>query len=90
VLVEQRVPLAEVVKGVGYKSSRLKNYWWNGFSMDEGVLVDGIKGTVLDYAVAGDNIIILSSPFLGMKFENILKGENPLITELSIYSVKGR
>jgi hypothetical protein len=90
VLVEQRIPLAEMVKGIGYKSSRLKNYWWNGFSMDEGVLVDDIKGTVLDYAVAGDNIIVLSSPFLGIKFENILKGENPLGAELSIYSVKGR
>ena len=90
VLVEQRVPLADVVKGIGYKSSRLKNYWWNGFSMDEGVLVDDIAGTLLDYAVAGDNIIVLSSPFLGIKFENILKGENPLGTELSIYSVKGR
>jgi hypothetical protein len=52
--------------------------------------VDDIKGTLLDYAVAGDNIIVLSSPFLGIKFENILKGENPLGTELSIYSVKGR
>ncbi|MDH4233048.1 MAG: VCBS repeat-containing protein, partial [Nitrospirota bacterium] len=39
VLVVQRVPLAEMAKGIGYKSSRLKNYWWNGFSMDEGVLV---------------------------------------------------
>ena len=90
VLVEQRIPLADAVRSIGYKSSRLKNYWWNGFSMDEGVLVDDIKGTALDYAVAGDNILVLSSPFLGIKFDNILKGENPLTTELSIYSVKGR
>jgi hypothetical protein len=90
VLVVQRVPLADVVKGIGYKSSRLKNYWWNGFSMDEGVLLDNIKGTLLDYAVAGDKIIVLTSPFLGIKFGNILKGENPLGTVLYIYSVKGR
>jgi hypothetical protein len=90
VLVVQRVPLAEVARGIGYKSSRLKNYWWNGFSMDEGVLIDNIKGTLLDYAVAGDNMIVLTSPFLGIKFGNILKGENPLGTVLSIYSVKGR
>jgi hypothetical protein len=89
-LVVQRVPLAEMAKGVGYKSSRIKNYWWNGFSMDEGVLVDDIKGTLLDYAVAGDKLIVLASPFLGIKFENILKGENPLGTALYIYSVKGR
>jgi hypothetical protein len=58
--------------------------------MDEGVLVDDIKGTLLDYAVAGDKLIVLASPFLGIKFENILKGENPLGTALYIYSVKGR
>ncbi len=90
VLVVQRVPLAEMAKGIGYKSSRLKNYWWNGFSMDEGVLVNDIKGTLLDYALAGDKMIALTSPFLGIKFENILKGENPLGAMLYIYSVKGR
>jgi hypothetical protein len=90
VLVVQRVPLAEMAKGIGFKSSRLKTYWWNGFSMDEGVLVNGIKGTLLDYAFAGDKMIALTSPFLGVKFENILKGENPLGAMLYIYSVKGR
>jgi hypothetical protein len=59
-------------------------------SMDEGVLVDGIKGTLLDYALAGDKMIVLASPFLGVKFENILKGENPLGAMLYIYSVQGR
>lgn len=90
ILVVQRVPLAEMAKGIGYKSSRIKNYWWNGFSMDEGVLIDDIKGALLDYAVAGDKMLVLTSPFLGIKFENIMKGENPLGTALYIYSVKGR
>jgi len=90
VLVVQRVPVAEMARGIGYKKSRLKNFWWNGFSMEEGVLVDDIKGSLLDYAVAGDKIIALTSPLMGIKFENILKGENPLGTALYIYSVKGR
>jgi hypothetical protein len=58
--------------------------------MEEGVLVDNIKGTLLDYVVAGDKIIVLASPIMGIKFENILKGENPLGSVLYIYSVKGR
>ncbi len=90
VVVVQRVPVAEMAKGIGYKSSRLKNFWWNGFSMEEGVLIDNIKGTLLDYVVAGDKIIVLTSPLMGIKFENILKGENPLGNMLYIYSVKGR
>jgi len=90
VVVVHRVPVAEMAKGIGYKSSKLKYFWWNGFSMEEGVLVDNIKGTLLDYVVAGDKIIVLASPIMGIKFENILKGENPLGSVLYIYSVKGR
>ncbi len=90
ILVVQRVPFAEIAKGIGYKSSRIRNYWWNGFSMEESVLVDDIKGSLQDYSLAGDKMIVLTSPLLGIKFGNILKGENPLGTVLFIYSIKGR
>lgn len=90
VMAVERVPLAEQAKGIGFKSSRLKKFSWNGFSMDEGVIIDGIKGTLLDYTVAGDKLAVLTSPFLGIKFSNILRGENPLGSMLYIYSVKGR
>ena len=90
VLAVQRVPLADMARGIGYKSSRIKNYWWNGFSMDEGILINDIKGSVIDFALAGDRVVVLASPFMGVKFGNILKGENPLGTTLYIYSVKGR
>ncbi len=90
ILAIQRVPFLAMAKGLGYKSSRLRDYWWNGFSMEEGVLIDGIKGTVLDYALSGDTVAVLTSPFMGIKFSNILKGENPLGTVLYIYSIKGR
>jgi hypothetical protein len=90
VLVVQRVPFVEMAKGAGYKSSRIKSYWWNGFSMEERMLIDDVPGTLLDYALAGDKVVVLASPFLGIKFENILKGESPLGVVLYIYSVKGR
>jgi len=90
ILAIQRVPIIAMAKGLGYKSSRLKDYWWNGFSMEEGILIDGIKGTVLDYALSGDTVVVLTSPIMGIKFSNILKGENPLGTVLFIYAVKGR
>jgi hypothetical protein len=92
VLVVKRIPLIEMVRGIGYKKSQLKNLWWNGLSMEEGVLIDNIKGSVLDYAVSGDKVLVLVSPTLGLgiKPENILKGENPLGSKLYIYSmIKG-
>ncbi len=89
VLVVKRIPLIEMVKGIGYKKSQIENFWWNGLSMEEGVLIDNIKGSVLDYAVTGDKIFVLVSPTLGLgiKLENILKGENPLGSKLYIYSM---
>ncbi len=90
VLAIRRVPLAQMAKGIGYKKSEIRNYWWSGFSMEEGVLVDSVSGSIQDYALAGDQLMVLASPFLGVKFENILKGENPLGVVLYIYSIKGR
>ncbi|MBA4371599.1 MAG: hypothetical protein C0402_01915 [Thermodesulfovibrio sp.] len=90
VMVVYRVPLTSMLKTAGYKTSSLRTYGWNGIAMEESVTIDDVKGAVLDYAVAGDKLIVLSSPFMGLKFDNILKGESPLGTMLHIYSVKGR
>ncbi|OGW25190.1 MAG: hypothetical protein A2X59_04490 [Nitrospirae bacterium GWC2_42_7] len=90
VLAVERVPFSNMAKGIGNKSSLIKSYWWNGFSMEESVLINKINGGVLDYALAGDNIIVLASPFMGVNFGKILKGKNPLGTALYIYAVKGR
>jgi hypothetical protein len=90
VLLVKRIPLLEMAKGIGYKRSQIKNLWWNGVSMEESVLIDNIKGSILDYAVVGDKILVLVSPTFGfgIKPENILKGENPLGSTLYIYSIK--
>ncbi|MBI5635160.1 MAG: VCBS repeat-containing protein [Nitrospirae bacterium] len=90
VMVIQKVPLVDMARGLGNKKSLIKTYWWSGFSMEESVLIDDIPGTLFDYALAGDKIIVLSSPLLGVKFENVLKGENPLGTLLHIYAARGR
>jgi hypothetical protein len=89
ILSVKRFPLLDMVKGLGYRKSQIKKLWWNGLSMEEGVLIDNIDGTLFDYAVSGDKIMVLSSPLFGIKAGNILKGENPLKTELYIYKMKG-
>jgi FG-GAP-like repeat len=89
VLVVDRKPLSGMAKGLGYTSSGIRSYWWNGFSMERGELIDDINGSLLDYALSGDKVFVLASPFMGIKFENILKGENPLGTMLYVYLVKG-
>jgi hypothetical protein len=86
----KRVPLLELARGLGYKSSQIISLWWNGLSMEEVVLIDNIGGALVDYAVAEDKIIVLSTPLFGIKAKNILKGESPLGSMLYIYSTKGR
>jgi hypothetical protein len=90
VLAVQRVPLVGMAKGLGNKNSRINDYWWNGLSMEEDVVIDGIGGNVLDYSLVGDKIAVLSRPLMGIKFGNILKGANPIGSVLSIYVVRGR
>jgi hypothetical protein len=90
VLAVQRIPLVEMAKGLGNKTSRINDYWWNGLSMEEDVLIDGIGGNVLDYSLVGDKIAVLSRPVMGIKFSKILKGENPIGSVLSVYVVRGR
>jgi hypothetical protein len=88
VLYVKRFPFLEVIKGLGYKSSQIKTLRLNGLPEKEGILIDNIKGSILDYAVAGDSVIVLVSPMFGIKAGNILKGENPLKTMLYIYPMK--
>lgn len=90
VMVIQKIPLLEMAKGIGFKKSLIKIYWWTGYSMEESVLIDDVPGTLLDYALVGNKIVVLSSPILGVKFDNVLKGENPLGTLMHIYSARGR
>ena len=89
VLSVKRFPFVEMMKSLGFKKAQIKNLWWNGLSMQEGVLIDNIEGALFDYAVEGDKIFVLTSPLFGIKPGNILKGENPLQTELFIYKMKG-
>lgn len=85
----KRVPLADMARTLGYKHSELRVLWWMGLSMDETTIVDNISGSIIDYAISGDKIYVISKPLFGIKAKNILKGENPLGSMLYIYSLKG-
>lgn len=90
VFAPKRKPLLGVAKGLGYKSSEIKSFWWNGISVEERGLLEEIGGEILDYVVVGDRIIVISKPLFGIRPKNILKGENPFGIMLYIFSLKGR
>ncbi|GER93091.1 hypothetical protein A45J_0824 [hot springs metagenome] len=90
VLAPKRKPLFGMAKGLGYKSSEIRSFWWNGITVEERGLLEEIGGEILDYAVVGDRLIALSKPLFGIRAQNILKGESPFGTMLYIFSLKGR
>ncbi|MBI4690212.1 MAG: VCBS repeat-containing protein [Nitrospirae bacterium] len=90
VLVIKRIPFARMAKGLGYSHSQIKSLRWTGTSMEEKAVIEKIPGNVLDYSVMNERLISIGRPLLGIKFENILKGENPLGSALYIYSLKGK
>jgi len=85
----KRIPLADMARSLGFKRSEIRVLWWTGLSMEETTIVDGISGGIMDYAVSGDRIYVISKPLFGIKAKNILKGENPLGSMLYVYSMKG-
>lgn len=85
----KRIPLADMARSLGFKRSEIKVLWWTGISMEEMKVVDNISGSVIDYAISGDRIYVISKPLFGVKAKNILKGENPLGSMLYVYSLKG-
>jgi hypothetical protein len=90
VLAPKRRPLLGIAKGLGYKSSEIRSFWWNGITVEERGLLEEIGGEILDYAVVGDRLIAISKPLFGIRAQNILKGESPFGTMLYIFSLKGR
>ncbi len=89
VFAPKRKPLVGMAKGLGYKSSEIRSFWWNGISVEEKGLLQEIGGEILDYAIVGDRILVLSKPLFGIRPKNILKGENPFGIMLYIFSLKG-
>ncbi len=89
ILFVKRIPLLEMVKGIGYKSSQIRTLWWNGLSMEEDVLINDLNGNIHDYMIDSNKVLVLNSPMLGIRPGKILKGENPFGKVLTVYSIKG-
>lgn len=88
ILAPKRKPLLGMAKGLGYSFSEIRSFWWDGFSVEERALLEEIDGEILDYALAGDKVVVLSKPIFGIRARNILKGENPFGVMLHIFSLK--
>jgi hypothetical protein len=83
----RRVPLALTSASLGYKKSYIMSYGFNGISIEENTLVGGVPGNILDYTIYKDRIYVLARPMFGLNLSGVLKGDNPLVTNLFIYKI---
>jgi hypothetical protein len=60
VIVIKKVPYLSNVPGLGTKRAEVYSFWWDGGIMDETLILSEIKGTVTDYWVEGQNLLILT------------------------------
>ncbi len=88
-LLISRKPIISMVRGLGYKSSRIMVLRWNGTAMKELVLGDKIGGTIMDFAASHNRLLILASPVFGLNLAKILQGESPFTTRLYMYPLEG-
>jgi hypothetical protein len=80
------------IKSLGYSSSELRSFWWNGITVEERSYLEEVNGTIVDYVVIGQRLLVLVKPYL-LSFDAakiLLKGENPAGMTLYVFSTKGR
>jgi hypothetical protein len=94
VLAPKRKPLFGFVnvKSLGYSSSELRSFWWNGITVEERSYLEALDGSILDYAVIGDRLLVLIKPYMLTMgtIRTLFKGENPSGIMLYVFSAKGR
>ncbi|NOX20709.1 MAG: hypothetical protein GXO99_05540 [Nitrospirae bacterium] len=88
VITIKRNPVAKKARGLGFKSSSVIAYAFRGTGLEEFTLVGDISGNIYDYSTFDDKIAIISKPPLGIRAKNILKGQNPFVIYLQIFSIR--
>jgi hypothetical protein len=90
VIVIKKLPFLSNVPGLGYKKAEVYSLWWDGQMMNEELVLRGIKGSVTDYYVKGDNLLIIAQSNLLGFLKNALSGNLNRGSILYYYSMGGK
>ncbi len=84
----KREPFADTAPGLGSASSDLVALSTKGMLVKEDVVLKDIGGTMLDFTILEDKLVVLVRPFLGMNMKNLLRLKNPFKRNLYVFSLK--
>jgi hypothetical protein len=82
----RRELIADNVPGLGSRSSDIVGMKVQGMLLKGDRLIKDIGGTMIDFAILGDKIMVIVKPALGLKMGNIIKGKNPFKRNLYVFS----
>jgi len=88
-VIIDRAPVQKRIPGIGIRNSQIMGLNWMENSFQEVPMFKDISGNVKDVSIIGDKIFILTRPPMGFDAKKLLKGKNPLINKLYIYSLTG-
>jgi hypothetical protein len=63
--------------------------WWDGTEMIETLVVGGINGTVTDYWIEGNNLLLIAKPNLFLFLKDSLSGDFIRGSLLYYYNLAG-
>jgi hypothetical protein len=90
VIVIKKIPYLSRVTGLGYKRAEVYSFWWDGGIMDESLILSGISGTVTDYWVEGDKLLVIATQNLLTFLTKTLSGDFERNSILYHYNLKGK
>ncbi len=88
VIVVKKIPFISTVPGLGYKGAEVYSFWWDGGIMDEGLIIQRLPGTITDYWIEGEDLLLISRGSLSTFLSKIISGEFSRGSIIYYYSLK--
>lgn len=90
ILVVKKSPIVKQVPGLGYIKAKVYSLSWDGDIMNETLILEGINGTVTDYIVDRDKLLVIANPSLLMYLKKSLSGNLKKESILYYYNMAGK
>jgi hypothetical protein len=86
-IVVKKIPLLSNVPGLGNAKAEIHSLWWDGYSMEEEVMIKEITGPVTDYQIEGGDMYLISSTGIAGFIKEALSGDLRMGSKLYSYTL---
>jgi hypothetical protein len=90
VMAVKKIPYVKKLAGLGYKKTEVYTLRWDGESMTETLVAGNIRGTVTDYWLEPDTLLLLARPDMFATLKSSLSGDLVKGSLLYYYQFEGK